>query len=322
MKRPLLFALTIVFLTAAPAWAEKQLVDRVVAVVNDEAVTQSELDVYLRPLYEEMRKEVAGEELMGQLNQIRLKLLNQIIEDRLVFQQAKTLGINVDDAEIEGRLEELRSRFASETELEKKLQDQGLSLTEIRERYRREITIRKLHDVEIRSRVVVSPQEIETFYRDRKNELADEEKLRLRSITVRKNEEAVEKGTTDEDAKKKIELVRERLLKGESFEKLAQEFSEDGHGQTGGEIGWIKRGEMLQTIDEVIFDLKKNELSPVLETATGYHLFQIEEKSTSRIPPFEEVREKIQEILFREEAQQRFQEWMSELKARAYISIR
>jgi peptidyl-prolyl cis-trans isomerase SurA len=316
------FLLVGFFLVSLPAWAQEQLVDRVVAVVNDEAITQSELDIYLRPLYEELKKQLEEEELLSQLNQIRLKLLNQMIEDRLVFQEAKKLGIIVRESEIDEQMNEVRSRFPSETEFEKVLRAQGMTLTQIRERYEREITIRRLHDVEIRSRVVVSPQEIEDFYKNRKAELAEEEKVRLRSLTVRKGEEAVEKGIVDEKAKAKIESLRQRIEQGEDLAKLAQEFSDDPHAKQGGEIGWVKRGEMLPTIDEIIFNLKAGETSSVLETSAGYHFFKVEEKVVSEIPPFEKARGKIQEILFREEARDRFKEWMSELKARAYISIR
>ncbi len=311
-----------ILLAAGSAWAQEQLVDRVVAVVNDEAITQSELDVFLRPIYEALEKQYQGEELMHQLHQIRLKLLNQVIEDRLVFQEAKTRGILVDEAEIDERVSELESRFPSEVEFNKMLHEQGVTLSQIREKYQREITIRRLHDMEIRARVVVSPQEIEDFYKNRKSELAEEEKVKLRSFTLRKSEETVQKGTTDENAKKKLESIRERIEKGEGFDKLARESSEDPHASEGGEIGWVKRGEMLPAIDEIIFKLKAKELSPVLETSAGYHVFMVEEKVVSEIPTFEKARDKIQEILFREEAVERFKEWMNELKARAYISIR
>ena len=87
-------------------------------------------------------------------------------------------------------------------------------------------------------------------------------------------------------------------------------------------VGWVKRGTMLPTIDDVLFEQKSGAISPVLETSLGYHLFRIEEKKATRIPPLDEVREKIRRFLFQEEARNRFNEWMNQLKARAYISIR
>lgn len=316
---------TLFLINACPARAEegRQLVDRVVAVVNDEAVTQSELDLFLRPLYQQLRQDrVEGAELTRQLNDVRLKLLNQIIEDRLVYQEAVKLGVTVDEAEIDELVNELKTKFPSEAEFEKTMARDGYSLAELRERYRRQIAIRKLHDAEIRSRVVVSPQEVEDYYQNRQSEFAEEERVRARSLTVRKSEEAVKKGLADETAKKKIESFQKRIRAGESFEKLAVEFSEDTRAKDGGLIGWIKQGEMLSSLEGPLFQLKAGGISPVLETPEGYHLFQMEEKKVGRIPPFEEVREKIRNLLFREEAQRRFEEWMNQLKARAYISVR
>ena len=308
---------------AFPARAEQsQLVDRVVAVVNDEAITQSEMDRYLRPLYEQLKQEYQGDALMRQLNEIRLKLLNQMIEDRLVYQESKARGIIVDEAEIDRMVRDARGQFGAEEEFEEALSGQGTSLAELRESYRRQIAIRKLHDLEIRSQVVVSPQEIEDFYKARPSELAEEEAIRVRSITVRKGEEALAKGVKDEAAKSKAASLRGRVLAGESFEKIAREFSEDAHAKEGGLVGWVARGTMLAELNQVLFKLHTGGISEVLETPAAYHLFKVEEKKTSRIPKLEEARDKIREILFQEEAKARFKEWMEELKNRAYISIR
>ncbi|MBI2166748.1 MAG: SurA N-terminal domain-containing protein, partial [Candidatus Omnitrophica bacterium] len=205
--------LTLVFLllfsatgSAAPsAQAQKQLVDRVVAVVNNEAITQSELDLYLRPLYEELRKQYEGTELSRQLAEIRLKLLKQMIEDRLVFQAAEAQKLTVDEAEIDEMVTEFKKGFPSEGDMEKAMAGEGYTLTKLRERYRRQILIRKLHDIEIRSRVVVSPLEIEEFYKKNPTKFSEKESLRVHSITLKKSDTAREKGLTDEAAKKKIE---------------------------------------------------------------------------------------------------------------------
>lgn len=322
MRYSCLFILGFMLLASPPVWAQKQLVDRVIAVINDEAITQSELDLFLRPLYEDLKKEYHGEELMRQLNDVRLKLLNQMIEDHLVFQEAKTLGITVDENEIDEMVGEFKSRFPSEAEFEKAIAGQGYSVTEMRDMYRRQISIRKLHDMEVRSKVVVSPREVEEYYKDHSSELAQEEKIKVSSITIRKSEEASDKGITDEAAKQKIESVEKRIRTGEAFDALARQFSEDDHAKQGGLVGWVKRGEMLQSIDESLFELKAGSISPVLETSSGYHLFKIEDKRTSEIPTLDSVRTKIQNMLFRRKAEKRFKEWMDGLKARAYISVR
>ena len=322
MKRFLWLTAGFLLWAAAPVWAQKQLVDRVIAVINDEAITQSELDIFLRPFYEDLKKQYGEQELVAKLNEIRLKLLNQMIEDRLVSQEAKNRGITVDETEIDEMVREVKTRFPTEQEFEKTLLAEGQTLAELREHYRRQLSVRKLHDMEIRAQVVVSPREIEEYYNLHSFEFTDEEKMKIRSITLRKTQEAVEKGITDEEARKKIESVEKRIRAGEAFETLARQYSEDDHAKEGGLVGWIKRGEMLASIDESLFELKEGSISPVLETDTGYHLFKIEEKKVPKIPTLDEVREKIHSVIYRQKAEKRFKEWMDQLKARAYISIR
>lgn len=322
MKRFAWLTAGFLLLADQSAWAQKQLVDRVIAVINDEAITQSELDIFLRPLYEDLRKEYQGEELLRRLNDIRLKLLNQLIEDRLVWQEAKARGVTVDEAEIDEMVTQVKARFPSPEEFEKTLAGQGQNLAGLQELYRRQISIRKLHDMEVRSQVVVSPREIEEYYKTHPSEFSEEGKVKIRSLTIRKTQEAVEKGITDEAAQQRIQSMEKRIRAGEAFETLARQFSEDERAKEGGLVGWIRRGEMADSIDESLFELKQGAISPVLETSAGYHLFKIEERTISQVPSLDEVRMKIHNLLFRQKAEKRFKEWMDQLKRRAYISVR
>lgn len=322
MLRRLVLTLGFLILGTHPAWAQKQLVDRVAAVINDEAITQSELEMYLRPIYEGLKQQFEGEELMNRLNETRLKLLNQMIEDRLVFQKAKAMELKAEDSEIEEEVDRLKKRYPSEEVLEKEMTSQGYSMSGLRENIRRQILIRKLQDIEVKSRIIVSPREIEEYYKSHTGEFEQELRTKLLSITIRKSKEAEEKGLVDEAAKKKIESVEFRIRNGEDFEDLARQFSEDAHAAEGGQVGWVRKGEFLPSIEKALHELNQGAISPVLETAAGYHLFRVEEKDPGKVSSLEEVREKIRADLFREKAEKRFKEWMEELKTQAYISVR
>jgi len=302
--------------------AESQLVDQVVAIVNDEIITQSELDTLLRPIYEQIKGEYSGEDLMKKFTEIRRKLLSQLIEDRLVFQEAKTRGVEVGESEIRERIEEFKKNFPDEETFEKALDEQGLSLRDLEERFRRQAMIRRLHDMEIRSHIIVSPHDIENYYRDHASEFTQEERIKVRSLTVKKSLEAREKGLLDEHAKKLIQELRRRVLAGEDFQVLAKQYSEDVHAAEGGLSQWIGRQEMIPVIDEVIFNLRVGEISEIIETPMGYHVFRLEEKEKGHTSDLEEVRDRIMAIVFQKKSEERFNEWMIELKRNAYISIR
>lgn len=302
--------------------AERELLDQVIAVVNDEPITQSELDVLLRPLYEQYRQEFQGEELVMRINDARRKLLNQLIEDRLVIQEATKKEIHVDAAEVDEDMDKFKARFPNETAMEDLLKEQGISLNDIRKKLEKQAMMRQLHNQEIRAKVVVSPMEIEEYYKQNATKFDQEPRIKVRSITVKKSYEARDKGIVDEEAKMKIAEIRKRLLSGEDFGVLAKQFSEDVQAANSGLSDWIPHGSMIPVIDEVIFSLKLGEISQVIETPMGYHLFRVEEKEPSIKHTLEDVRDKIFGELYQQKSEARFNEWMQELKRNAYISIR
>jgi len=316
------FIFVIILTAFTTVGAAAELLDRVIAVVNEEPITQSELDVLFRPIYDDYKKEFRGEDLMVKLNDIRRKLLNQLIEDRLVFQAAEDQKLDVNPSAIDKQVDEFEKRFSEADTMESALASQGLTMRDVRERFRRQEMVRQLHDMEIRSKVIVSPVEVEDFYYANQSEFSDQERIKVRSITIKKSEEAREKGLKDEEARELIEDLRNRILLGEDFGALAREFSQDIHAADGGMSEWLTRGSMIAVIDGAIFKMKLGEISDFIETPMGYHIFRLEEKHEGHQRGFEEVREEIFAHLFRKKAQERFHEWMLELKRDAYISIR
>lgn len=302
-------------------FAQSQLVDQVVAVVNDEVITQSELDMILRPLYMQYKSQYPEDKLVQMMNDARQKLLNQLIEDKLVYQEAQKQKIDVDESMLDSEIEDLKKRFSTDQELEDALHQDGLNFKEMRERLRRQNMIRQLQDREVRSRIVVSPLDVERYYQEHSDEFAANESVRVRSITIRKNEEAIQKGLKDEAAKLKIEKVRKEIAGGAKFDEMAKRMSEDTQAKNGGLGDWTEPGMMIPVIDAVIFKLQMGEMSEIIESPMGYHLFRMEEKRKKYKKNFPEVREQIYDKLFRQKSQERFQEWMKELRRDAYISV-
>lgn len=304
-------------------YAEGQVLDRVVAVVNDDAITQSELDAYLRPLYEQLKKEYEGAALSEQLQMARNQLLNQVIEDRLVYQKAKEMKIEVKEDELDREIEQFKKKFKDQAEFETSMQQGGFRLSAVKERLERQIMIRRLHDMEIRSRIVVTPLEVEAFYKDHAAEFTERTRVRVRSITMKKNDQARAKGLTDEDTLKRMKDIRAKVIEDPSrFADLANKNSEDYQATQGGLGEWVEPGALIPVIDQTIFKLQKGEVSDIIESPMGYHIFRLEERVEGRDRKFEDVRDEIYSRLYQEKAKARFESWMEELKREAYISLR
>ncbi len=301
---------------------QQQLVDRVAAVVNKEIITQSELDMLFRPIYEQIKNTYKGPDLQGELESLRLKLLNQLIEDRLVAQEAQKLGIVVSDEELAEEMDQFKKQFPDKSSFQKELEVSGISQVDVEKRFRERIAISKLHQEIIRGRVIVSPGEAEQYFKDHPEEFFQKEQIELWCITLRKGDEAVRKGMMDEGVKRKAGELIADLKRGKNFEAAAEQNSEDANAKEKGYLGFISHGSLVADIDKVLFSLPENSISDVLETEQAYHIFKVGKRHPASNKTFEEVRDQINDMIFRKKAHERFIGWMDDLKKKSFISIR
>lgn len=321
--KKLIFILLTVFLCIPTVQAaEQELLDRVVAVVNDEVITQAELDTFLRPVFEQYSKEYQGEELMKVVQEARQKILSQMVEDRLVYQEAVKQGIEVKDEDVEKEFEAFKRQMERPEELDIMLEKEGMSLKAFKERLRKQAMVRALQDREIRARVVISPSEVEDFYKQNPEKFRAPDRVRVRSLTIKKSQEPREKGIPDEKAKTRLQHLEQTLKARNNFEEVVQRFSEDSHAKQDGLGDWIEHGSMIESVDEVLFKTSVGQLTPIVETPVGYHIFRIIEKEPAQERKFAEVKDQIMNYLYQQKSHARFREWMEGIKRTAYISIR
>lgn len=318
----LFILILVVFLIQPMAFAKEAMVDRIIATVSDEAITQSELDALFRPVADQLQHTYQGQELIEKVTDARNKLLSQLIEDKLVLLEAKRLGVEATESEVNDRLEELKSQFSDEQNFLKALDDQRVTLTALKKRLSEQISIQKLHYAEIRQKIIVSPSEAQDYYNTHPEDFQDKEKVEAWTITIRKKPEAIQRGVSDEATKKKAELILKDLRAGKDFSEIAKKESDDSHAANGGLIGFVQKGDLIEEIDEAIFKLEPNQISDVVETTQAYHLFKVGNKQPEKKLTFEEAKDQISDYLFRQKASARFKEWMQELRKKAYISIR
>lgn len=310
---------TVVFLISLifAALCNAQIIDRVIAVINDEIIIQSELDRILNPIYKQYREIYSEKELGGKIDDARRELLIQMIEDKLILQEARKKGIVVLEEEIDRRLNEVKSKFTDETEFADVLESQSLSIKILREKYKEQIMMKKIFDKEVRAKIVILPTQIQEYYKQHQNDFNEPETVVLRTLLL--------KIASAEDRQKIFDWaleIRKKLEAGENFEELAKKFSEDASAIEGGLIGYVKKGQLREELDKQVFSLKAGEISDVIETSLGFHIFKVDEKISAYSRSMEEVREEVENILFQEKVNERFEEWMDVLKKDAYISIK
>jgi len=297
--------------------AQAATINKFVAIVNDEVITQQDIDQLLAVLYAQYSQESKGDELLQKMEQVKKDILNQIIEDKLVLSRAKELGIKITESEIDERLDYIKKGFSSDEEFYKTLETQGVTIATLKDRYRDQLMMKKLVDYEVKSKISVLPSEISDYYEKHKDQFREVDKYRVKNILIKAKDEV-----SFELAKVEIEGVYNKLKEGGNFDDLAKQFSQGPNAEKGGDIGYIEQGQMLEALDKAIFKLKPGEFSEPVKSEIGYHIFKVEDIKYGKQASLEEVQKDVQMMLFQDKFKAQVSEWLSGLKKKAYISIK
>jgi peptidyl-prolyl cis-trans isomerase SurA len=298
-----------------------ELVDRVVAIVNDEVITLSELEDAVSPYLREVETSAYGPEKKREMVfKIRQETLERMIERKLTEQQGEASGVSVSDREVDRQIERLKEEeFLTDEALREVLEREGYTLEEYKKRLKNQLLGIKLINKEVKSKVAITDDEIEAYYREHEAEYGQETQYHLRTILVRVDSwaDTPEKAA----AQKKIEEIAIKLRAGVSFEALARQYSEDITAKDGGDIGWFSIDELTQELQETVRWMDVGAVSPVLQTEQGYQILKLEQMRGKKGKTLEEAKEEIQEKIYQEMVEQRYEAWLEDIREDAYIKI-
>lgn len=311
------FLLLSFFLSAVRCPLSAEVLEGIVAIVNDEVITRHDLEEYLAPLYFQYKAEYQGEELQEKLKKLQSDGLRQLIEEKLLLSEARKRKLTVDPKEIQSRLDQVKGRFSSQEEFEETLSRQGLVVEDLEERYRDQIIIGKLVDEEVRYQISVSPSEVTEYYDAHLVEFNLPERIRLKNILIR-----AEKEEEEEEAFVRIHEIAGMLGDGRSFEELAKQYSQGPNADEGGLMGLVGEGDLSPELETAVFSLPAGKISGVVKSSLGYHLFKVEERIPAQVKPLAEAQQEIQDRLQREKYEIRYKSFIGELRSKAYISLK
>ena len=300
-----------------PVFAYGQIVNKVVAVINNEVITRQDVNQLLAVLYAQYVQEYEAGELLDKTEEAKKDILIQMIEDRLILSYAKKLNIRVLEEEIDRKLESVKDGFPSEEVFYNTIETQGITIADLKNRYKDQVMMKKVLDIEVKSRIAVLPSEISEYYEQHRKDFKLEEKYKVRHILIKAASEV-----DFELAKVEIENVYKKLGEGEDFAELARLYSQGPNKDKGGDMGFIGKGEMLKELDQAIFDLKPGESSRPIKSKIGYHILKIEDITHSGYLELEDVQGDIKAKLFQIKFKEKLNEWLGKLRSEAYISIK
>jgi peptidyl-prolyl cis-trans isomerase SurA len=304
------------FLFVPYSFCEPILLDRVVAVVNKDIITWSDLYKWMEQDSTDQLKTMDEEQRRKIFKENEETYLKKLIDIKLQLQEANRLGIDVTPEEVKEAIENIKMKYSlSDEALKESLKKEGFDFEEYKNRLREQIIIGKLINLQIRSKVVVSDEEVEK-HTDNKNEDAiGNDEFKLRQIFFKK--------PMDDDQKKAIEdkaqLIIQKLKQSEDFSALASEYSEDPTGKVGGDLGYVKKNYLAKEFVNTLSSMKIGDFSMPFWTEKGLHIIKLEDKRSARTK--EEVKEEIRRKLSETKFLERYENWMEDLRNNAHIVI-
>jgi|SRR5579885_2216086 len=290
-----------------PAASAAVLTDRIVAIVNNEVITLSELKNELAPEQERLRKQYRGAELQRRLQQVEYDILTRMIERKLQVQVAKTKGVEISDDEVKSTLKELQRQgekydYANPTD--KRI-------------IREQLMLMRLVDREVRSGIMVSEAEMRRYYEAHMSRFMLPNEYRISQILVKRR-----RSESAEDLRRRAGEIYEALRQGADFAEVALRFSDGPSANRGGNLGFVRQGELEPAIERVVASLETNQLSEPVESPEGVHIIRLDEKKPPQFRPFAEVKNEIKGLVFQQKTEDTYETWMKDLKNKAYIEIK
>ena len=299
--------------SAAPA---AKVVERIIARVNNEIVTEKQFAQKQVELRASLARDYSGDQLEAQYREQSKNLLRDLIDQDLMVQKAKDLDIKV-ETDVVKRLDDIRkeSHFATQEELQAEVEKQGMLWEDFEDNIRRNLLMREVIGHEVGSRIMIGKEAMRKYYDAHKEEFAFPEGVHLGEILL-SNE-----NRKPEEAEKRANDALAELKEGLRWADVAKKYSDHASANDGGDIGFFKQGTLAPALAEAIAKVEDNDTTGVLQTKFGYMILKVFERRKQGIAKYEEVEQRISEILYNQEMEPKLREYLRTLRKESYIYL-
>jgi peptidyl-prolyl cis-trans isomerase SurA len=300
---------------------EPEVIDRIVAVVNSDIITLYDLNRAFRPYEDNIKAlQYAPEKERQTLFQVRKDLLDQLIDSKLADQEIERAQITVNESDIDRTIERIKeARSFTDEQLREGLARQGMTMAEYRKEIKEQILRTKLVNREVKSKIVITGEDIKAYYDSHQDAYAGEKKYYLYNIFVRLSPQA--ETSERQDALRQIEDARARLNQGLSFEDLVNQLKDSSSRVQGTDLGLYRLEELSEQLQGAVVKLKAGEFSDVLDTDFGPQIIYVQKIQETPTKSLDEIESEIEEILYNESVDNRYRDWLDELRKRSLIKI-
>jgi peptidyl-prolyl cis-trans isomerase SurA len=301
-----------------------RVVEEIIARVNNEIITKSEYDKAQESAIEDAKQECqnkcTAEQLQANIEERQKHTLRDLIDQSLLVQRGKDMGVSV-ETDVIKKLDQIRlqNNLSSMEDLEKAVSAQGLNWEDFKNNIRNGILTQRVISSEVGSHISIGHDEIEKYYNEHKAEFERPEQVALRSIEVNTDKKSPEEIV---ELKKKAETTLKRIKDGEDFAEMAKRFSDGSTAKQGGYLGVYKRGELSKELEDVVFKMKKNDVSDVLDTKQGFLILQVMEHYDEGEQSLAKVEPEITDKLYSTRMEPAMREYVKTLREQSYVVIK
>jgi parvulin-like peptidyl-prolyl isomerase len=312
MKRILFVAAGLAVGGASLAGAE--MVERILARVNDRLITQSEYDKRLEVAQKAMRSS-------GDAQTMRVMVLEDLIREKLLEERAKEMSVTATDEEILAAVARVKQQYnlATDQEFDAALAQTGMTRDDLKRQMSETIVMQKVIGRDVTSRMDLTDDVLRLEYERKKDQYyAVPEHARVAEIVLKFSPVDAEARAA---AAARAEEIQAKIKTGGSFADLAKEYSEGGTKDKGGDLGLVSKGELQEALDAGIFVEPAAEYPPPVLTADSIHIFHVTDRKASGYKPFAEVKEDLKKRISDDLYEKRFTEYMDKLRRDAFVKI-
>ena len=299
-------------------------IEEIIARVNNEIITRSEYEKARQSAEEDAKSECQNrctpEQLQTNIGDRQKNSLRDLIDQSLLVQRAKDMGVSV-EPEVIKKLDAIRTQnnFASMEELERAVSSQGMNWEDFKNNIRNTLLTQRVISSEVGSHITIGDEEVAKYYEAHKAEFVRPEQVALREIEVSTQGKKPEEIP---DLKKKAETALKRVKDGEDFGEIAKRFSDGSTKSQGGFLGVYKRGELSKELEDVVFKMKRNDLTDIMETKQGFLVLQVLEHYDEGEQSLAKVKNEIMDKLYGERMEPAMREYLKTLREQSYVVIK
>ena len=308
---------------ACLAQTKSVVIEEVIARVNNDAITRSDLERARNEMRQEAQQDCpkcTPQEIDDKVAGEDKNVLRDLIDNSLLVQRGKDSGVNV-EADVVKRLDEIRiqNNIASMEELETQIDKSGISFEDFKNNIRNQLLQQEVIRHEVGSKIILAHAQVQKYYEDHKSEFVRPEQVTLREIFV----STEGKPESEMPAlRKKADDLLQRVKNGEDFGELAKHFSDGSTARQGGDLGRFEHGQLAPNIEQAVFSLKRLQTTDVIPTKTGFLILQVGEHYDAGQQPEDKVDNEINDRLYNEQLRPGLRAYLEMLREDSYVFVK